>query len=205
MGRYSFTDKTEADGLNKINIYWLHKHRFLEPNCQNFNGITWTRSDGTKNNISFTTSTNPGDQYIRLIYTSTHRGTGEKKDLDYKIPLITSFCHFGGVRYWFECNAVKNGRYCGRRVATLYIDGDYFACRHCNNLTYSCKKQNYRGYFSILGKLCNVEKQISELQASIKRYTYAGRPTKKVRRFLKLTKSHPQSIDNLIDSELYRG
>jgi len=205
MGRYSFTDKTEADGLKKVNIYWLHKHGFLEPNCQCFDGIIWTKPDGTKNDISFETSIIPDNLYMRFIYTQTDRETGEKKDFDYKIPLITTPCNLGGIRYWFKCCMSRNGNYCGRRVATLYKDGDYFACRHCNNLTYSCKSQNYRGYFSLLGKLLNQEKRMCDLKDSIKRHTYAGKPTKKVIKFMRLAKQQPEDLHGLIEDSVYRS
>lgn len=203
MGRYSYSYKTEADGLKKINTYWLNKYKYFEKGCWKSGGITWTRHDGSKNSISFYVSV--PDLYIELIYTQTDRETGDKKDFDYKIPLITSPCHFGGVRYWFKCSLSVKGKYCGRRVATLYKDGDYFGCRHCYNLTYSCKKQNYRGYFSLLGKLINQEKRMYDLKDSIKRHTYAGKPTRKVRKFLKLAKQQPEDLHGLIDQRVYRS
>jgi len=52
--------------------------------------------------------------------------------------------NFGGVRYWFICPLVINGRPCGRRVGKLYLPpgGKYFGCRHCYNLTYRCQKEH---------------------------------------------------------------
>lgn len=34
-------------------------------------------------------------------------------------------------RRWFVCSVHANGRYCGRRVALLYLAGELFACRRC--------------------------------------------------------------------------
>jgi len=205
MGRYSFSSKTEADSLKKIEIYWLHKHGLLKPGWWYRKGITWTRPDGSKNDITLEISTVTNDLYIRPIYIQTDRETGEKKSFDYKIPLITSPCNLGGIRYWFKCPMSKNGVSCNRRVATLYKDGDYFACRHCYDLTYSCKKQNYRGYVSLLGKLLNQERKMFELKDSIKRRAYAGKPTKKFAKFMRLARQQPEDLHGLINKSLFRS
>lgn len=203
MGRYSYSNKTEADSLKSLSVYWLKKHGYFEKNWSKGGGITWTRHDGSKNSISFYISV--PDKYAQLIYTQTDRESGEKKDFDYKVPLITTPCHLGGVRYWFQCSISKGGRFCGRRVATLYKDGDYFACRHCYDLTYSSKKENYRSYFGIFGKLLNEEKRMYKIKDSLKRYTYAGKPTKKVQEYLRLASHHPEKVHELIEKEIYRG
>ena len=59
--------------------------------------------------------------YVKFNYTVTDRNTGEKTDYDYKVQLTTTPCNLGGVRYWFICPLSKNGVYCGRRVAKLYV------------------------------------------------------------------------------------
>lgn len=203
MGRYSYSNKSEADSLNSLSVYWLNKYHYFEKNCWKSGGITWTRQNGSKNSISFNISV--PDLYAQLIYTQTDRNSGEKKDFDYKISLVTSSCHFGGIRYWFKCGMYKGGKYCGRRVATLYKDGDYFACRHCYDLTYSSKKENYRGYFGMLTKLIYEEKRMEAIRNTLKRQTYAGRPTKKVQRFLKIARHHPEKVHDLIDQQIYRA
>jgi hypothetical protein len=203
MGRYSYSSKTEADSLNSLSVYWLKKHDYLEKGCSGSGGITWTRSSGRKSSIGFYISV--PDLYAQLNYTQTNRETGKKKDFEYKIPLVTTPCNLGGVRYWFKCSMSKGGIFCGRRVATLYIDGEYFACRHCYNLTYSSKKENYRGYFGTLVKLINEEKRMYSIKDSIKRHSYAGRPTKKVRQFMKIASHHPERVHELLEREIYRG
>jgi len=85
--------------------------------------------------------------YVRLQYTQTNHYTKEKTEVDYRVELATTPCNFGGVRYWFICPLVVNGRACQRRVAKLYLPpgGRYFGCRHCYNLTYeSCKEHDKR-------------------------------------------------------------
>lgn len=45
---------------------------------------------------------------------------------------------FGGVRYWFTCPGVTDGRACGRRVLHLYLPYGSFdpACRGCHRIAY---------------------------------------------------------------------
>jgi hypothetical protein len=47
---------------------------------------------------------------------------------------------------------------CGRRVAVLYMGGEYFACRHCYNLAYKSQREtkanrSYRGADKVRNKL----------------------------------------------------
>jgi hypothetical protein len=65
---------------------------------------------------------------------------GHKEDVRYKVPLSWTTCNFGGERSWFVCPGVINGRYCGRRVAKLYLKHRYFLCRHCQDLTYESRQ-----------------------------------------------------------------
>jgi hypothetical protein len=77
----------------------------------------------------------------------TDRFSSEKVQYDYPIAFTATRCNFGGVRYWFICPLVIDGKPCRRRVAKLYLPpgGKYFGCRHCYNLTYrSCKEHDKR-------------------------------------------------------------
>ena len=181
MGRWSHGNKTESDDLKKIPTSFLNKHGYFKG--WRSGTITWTQSwSGNKSDVGIEVSTYDGNGYLRIHYTQTDNGTGEKKDFDYKIPLTTTPCYFGGKRYWFTCPWYKNGVYCGKRVGTLYKDGDYFACRHCYNLTYSSRKENRRYKMFPLFNVLNLEKKIGDLNEQIKRPCYAGKPTRKQRR-----------------------
>jgi hypothetical protein len=111
------------------------------------------------------------DPYVRLIYAVTDR-EGKRTDYDYQVSLVTTPCNLGGVRYWFGCPD------CGRRVAVLYLaPGDvYFRCRHCNNLSYHSRNNCSVAKFGVTGR------EIDKLHSEIKRWTWRGRPTRKVRR-----------------------
>jgi hypothetical protein len=175
MGGWNSKGKREADGLKKISTAFLKKHGY-------FHGwrsgtMTWTSGwDEKKDSVSIQVD----DNYLRIVYTQTDRDKDEKKDFDYKIPITTTPCRYGGNRHWFTCPMSRSGKYCGRRVGVLYKNGDYFACRHCYNLTYSSQNQGgrYKGFVSI--------PDIEKAEAEVKRYYYRGKPTRKYRRVMRL-------------------
>lgn len=179
MGRWSYSGKTEADDLQKIGTSFLKKHGFFEGRC--FGTATWTHSwSESKSSVWIMVSTINNENYLRIRYTQTDSSSGEKKDFDYKIQLATTPCYFGGKRYWFICPWYVSGVYCGKRVGVLYKGGDYFACRHCYNLTYNSKNQNkyhYHPFFSVL----DIEQKIEKARERIKTPYYRGQPTRKQR------------------------
>ena len=143
--------------------------------------MTWTSGwSETKSSIGFQTSITNEEKYLRVYYTQTDNHTGEKKDFDYRIPITTTPCRYGGERYWFICPLSTNGRYCGRRVGTLYKAGNYFGCRHCHRITYASRNASdrYKGFVSCP----DIEKQ----EEKVKRTHYAGKPTKQYRKLLKM-------------------
>jgi len=149
--------------------------------------LTWTRRlSGRESSIGIVVDTQ--DLYAKVNYTITDRNTGEKTDFDYRIPLTTTPCHFGGVRYWFICPLSRNGVDCGRWVGTLYLagGGKYFGCRNCYDLSYESRNETRSGMFGAYGGVLRTERQIEELLGQIKRWTWRGRPTRKVRRLEKL-------------------
>jgi len=173
--------KTESEGLKKIETSFLKKHEYFIG--WKSGSIIWTDNySGHKNDISIEVSTMNGDNYIRIYYTQTNRDNNEKKSFDYKIPLTTTPCNYGGKRYWFTCPWYKNGVYCGRRVGVLYKDGDYFACRHCYNLTYSSR--NASGSFRRFGNVTMPD--VDKAREKVKLTHYKGKPTRKYLRYLEL-------------------
>jgi len=83
---------------------------------------------------------------VRLSYANPE-AKGEQKELKYDVRLTTTRPRFGGLRWWFLCPLLSDGRPCGRRVGKLYLPprGRYFGCRQCHNLTYkSCQEHDKR-------------------------------------------------------------
>jgi hypothetical protein len=178
MGRWSFSNKEEANNLKKVEIWWLKKYGYLDG--YKYGGIEWNNSwSGTKSSIGITGSTMDGDKYIQFQYTQTDRDTDKKEEFDYKVNLTATPCNYGGVRYWFICPLYKNGVYCGRRVGTLYKRGDYFGCRHCHDLTYRSKNENRKHKYNPLFASLTLGKKMEDLEDKIKTPYYAGKPTKK--------------------------
>lgn len=120
--------------------------------------LEWTRShSGEKiGTVSYRCMHEGGRWVLTLDYTVTHRDDGEKHEVELPIDLQTTRLHSGGLRRWFTCPLVRNGRSCLRRVGRLYLPpgGIHFGCRHCYNLTYtSCNESHkYDGLFRLLAK-----------------------------------------------------
>jgi len=128
------------------------------------------------------------DEYMKLNYTHTNSWTGEKSEMDFKIPLVTTPCKYGGVRYWFICLLSKNGRYCGRRVGVIYSIGKWFGCRHCGNIAYQTQFENSN--FRV-GSV--TEPVVEKAYDEIKRFYYNRKPTRKHQRYLRLRKKMDNS------------
>lgn len=178
--------KDIAEQTNRLSIFFLKKHGYL-PQGQSwrYGGIKWSRGDW-ENNMNFNVKTS-GDEYetretsyIRLLYTVTVRRTGEKTDMDYKIPLVTTPCNYGGKRYWFICELSKNGCYCGRRVGVIYSVDKWFGCRYCANIAYQAQFEG--GRFRVGVTEPDVERAYNEVKAQY----YNGKPTRKYKRYLRL-------------------
>lgn len=143
MGRYSYSSRSTTNECNSISMKFLKKHCYLNGGIR-CGGISWSWCGEKHGSIGFTVSTIGGDEYIRFQYTHTSNYTGEKTELDYKVSLVATHCHFRGRRWWFICPLVVNGVPCNRRVGVLYFGGGrHLGCRHCYNLTYnSCKESH---------------------------------------------------------------
>lgn len=171
--------KAEADWLRKIDVYWLNKHGYFKGFRRG--GIEWTGGNG-KASIGIYAETLTDTPHIRLQYSQTNNLTGSKKEFDYRVGLTTTPCHYGGVRWWFICPLSS----CGRRVGTLYKDGNLFGCRHCYDLTYISRKVNSNGSLSGAFKIIMIDDAIEKLERQITRKSYAGKPTKKQKKLYKL-------------------
>jgi len=142
MGRWSYSSRLTVEECKSISTKWLKKYEYFIG--YKSGGMSWNRNGEKTGSIGFNVSTFDGDKYIHFQYTQTDHNTQEKTELDYKVRLVWTSCHFGGRRWSFICPLVVNGYACNRRVGVLYLaSGKYFGCRHCYNLTYeSCKESH---------------------------------------------------------------
>lgn len=136
--------------------------------------ICWTHSLTSKTTLVLLT-VDVERLSARLTYFRTD-SRGTQVECDYEVALLTSPCNFGGIRYWFACPT------CSERVACLYLAPRerYFMCRHCADLTYRSRT------CCVIESMGRTSRQIEKLRGQIKRWTWRGRPTRKVRKLQSL-------------------
>lgn len=193
MPRYFYPNpRGTADAKRKLSIFWLNQQNLIEENTYIRQNIQWSNTDTKEvtGNINIYINTlnenGLGYPYIELSYKSRKSGETEWTDIDYKLELLKVPCNFGGYRWYFKCGLIRNDRYCGRRVAILYSIGNYFGCRYCADLSYeSCNenKKHLFGAFKMLAKSWKAD----DYYLTLKRKTYRGKPTRKYRKYLKMS------------------
>ena len=168
--RYYYSSKATADESCRLKMSYLRKRGMLTGE-ESLEKIVWTSSMTGKETTIILGVYLTDNPVAILMYSVTDR-EGNKTDYDDKVNLVTTPCYFGGVRYWFGCPS------CGRRVGVLYLaPGDvYFRCRHCNNLSYHSRNNCSVAKFGVTSR------EIDKLRSEIKRWTWRGRPTRKVKR-----------------------
>jgi len=134
-----------------------------------------------ESSISFWVVIDGIDDYIRLMYHTWDRFTGEGKEMDYQVSLCQTPCNYGGRRYWFVCPK------CKRRCGTLFFVGKLFLCRKCGRVLY------YSQTFKIVSG-ADLDRAFSE----IKRSYYKGKPTRKYRKYLRLERKEGVQSSELL-------
>jgi hypothetical protein len=122
-------------GCQSLDVRQLHRKDLLRRGL--WFDWSWTRNNEPAGNIGILTE----HDAIVLIYRSRPYGSTEWKGIRQRVPITWTECHFGGRRPWFRCTVYARGRYCGRRVATIYHAGDVFACRRCCGLVPGIKAE----------------------------------------------------------------
>lgn len=191
--------KEEADTLKKIEIWWLLRD-IKERGGYKYTTVGWGEN-GSHGKVGVKVSIQGEEKYAEFIYTQTDNHTGEKQNFDYRVPIIETSCYFGGSRYWFQCNLTKSGKFCGRRVGVLYKGGDWFGCRHCYELTYASRNANRQYELYPLFQTLELSEKADKLREKTKRFTYAGKPTKKALRLMELRVQSGQSYRSFLAVE----
>ena len=147
-GRWGWHSKKETvEYCRSIDASRWQREGILTSNVLQSGASIWSDPETGKERASISYQVNtvhPADPWLRLRYDVTDRATGTRKSYDYRIQLVTTRPHFGGLRWWFVCPLVVNGRACDRRVRKLYLAPgcSYFGCRHCLNLTYKSAQEH---------------------------------------------------------------
>jgi hypothetical protein len=189
--RYFYNSKATADESCSLEMSYLRKRGMLTGE-ESFEKIAWTSSMRRRTTTLIFGIHLTDDPFIILMYTITDRD-GNESEYKHEVSLVTTLCNFGGVRYWFGCPS------CGQRVAVLYLSpGDvYFRCRHCNNLTYDSRNNCSMAKFGVISR------KIDKLRSEIKRWTWRGRPTRKVRRLQALERKM-QILGGVVSARIER-
>ncbi len=143
MGRYSYSSRWTTSDCKSLSVKFLNEHHYFDGGVR-WGTCSWSRNGEKTGSIGYVVSTAQGDASIRFQYIHTNSQSDEKKDLDYKVQLVSTPCRFGGRRWWFICPLVREGRPCQRRVGVLYLGGKYFGCRHCYSLTYESSRESHK-------------------------------------------------------------
>ena len=125
-----------------------------------------------------------GQPGLRLEYTVVNNTSGERKDFDYVVSLVTTPCHFGGVRWWFICPLTKNNVPCQRRCRYLYLPPGsmLLGCRECFELTYETRQRHRDRFYEWYHKpMHDMEqaKKVLDTTRSFKKMAKAMRKIKK--------------------------
>jgi len=181
-----FGTRIELNGLPFIDIVDLKKRGFFESSREG--SLSWSHPmSGSAGSISI--AVNSSNETVHLRYRVTKQGSDEVVNMDYYITLTTTPCNFGGKRWWFMCPLVIGGRPCHGRVRRLYKGSNYFACRNCQNLCYSDQNENHQGSYVGINQAISLERRAIKLENEITVPYYKGRPTRKMRQYLKLTRA----------------
>lgn len=131
---YRWNKKSTLEEHNRLDIRRIYKSKLLYPGYSF--GWQWSIDGKPDGDIRVEIK----QDHLFLIYRIRQRGE-DWEDVKETVYLSRTSCNYGGNRPWFICPGVKNGRYCGRRVAILYLADKYFLCRHCYGLSYSSQNE----------------------------------------------------------------
>lgn len=192
MWRYYWDKKNTVDDYKQISTQFFCKYGYFKTGkSYSAWGLSWSRWENETGSISFTVLKNDdtGVGHVRVYFTQTN-SEGEKKDFDYKIPLESTMCNYGGRRWWFLCPCRWN------RCSILYLQSNgIFASRKTLDLTYDSRNET---------KNCFWKSEISaikamKLQEKIKYKYRNGKPTRKMRQFIKYVYKWPSAMGYTVD------
>ena len=170
MGRWFYNKKATVEESLDVTVFQLNSYGMLDREHSS-TVLSWvTKNTGKESRIGLEVHMT-GEPYVRFLYTVSDR-EGNQTPYDTEVRLVTTPCNLGGKRYWFICPT------CTRRVGGLYCapGEEYFMCRICNNLSYHSRNRE------LIGACGHTSRQIDKLRSEIRRRTWKGRPTRKVRR-----------------------
>jgi len=126
--------KRKAGHCHSLDINKLNRDGCLADGF--FGSLEWSRDGRSIASIGLRSN----GRSVTLHYRQTPND-GEPENIEMRVFLDRTSCHYGKTRPWFMCPGIVNGRHCGRRVGKLFLAGRYFLCRHCQNLAYNSQSE----------------------------------------------------------------
>ena len=149
-GRGTKHRKTRVNETKTIDILDLHRKGVFSKKISWAWTSSWLRNDkiiaSIRSQVEFNDNNPTG---LRFSYSMTDKQSGERKDYNYIIPVVSTPCHYGGKRWWFICPHIVNGKTCQRRCRIIYLPqgAEYFGCRECYQLTYESRQKHREKFY----------------------------------------------------------
>jgi len=161
---------TLYDDVKKVNISFLKKHEYFNPNIIRSGVITWSRCGNKTGSISIIVNVTDDNSYLELDYICN----GEP--INYRVKLIQVPSNLGnGYQWLFECPRTR------LLCRNLYQVQTYFWHRTAfNGSMYESqtKSKKWRIIEKIYGSYFDLEKNCDILYRKHLKKSYAGKPTK---------------------------
>jgi hypothetical protein len=144
-GRGTIHKKDMVDETRSLDILELQKAGVFRFSPGYPWASKWKHGNEVVASIGYTLEIDPaGASALRFEYSMPIPNSDKRRHLNYPVSLDSTPCNYGGVRWWFICPLVLDGRKCERRCRILYLPPGaiYFGCRECYQLTYECRQKH---------------------------------------------------------------
>lgn len=187
---------TLYDECKTIDLSFLKKWGYLKPGQWKSGGITWSRAGNKTGSISFSVDMLTHNHYLELDYRSN------EIPRKYQIQLVSILSNIGKGRIWyFLCPST------GKRCRKLYLVGGYFLHRTAFKGCFY-EKQTYSRRNRSLCKLYETsfgcDKAYETIYSKYFKTHYAGRPTRRYRKMMKMISDSRQINESEIEQMIYR-
>jgi hypothetical protein len=164
-GRGVWSRKNRVDEVRSMDIIELQRKKVFITGPGMIWTSSWSRNGEVVASISYRVeSSEDGPSGLRFMYTITSNDSGEKKDYNYIIPVVSTPCNYGGKRWWYICPLIVNGQSCLRRCRIVYMPSgsEYFGCRECYHLTYESRQRHRENFYEGFEKPYNAAESARE-------------------------------------------